>query len=835
MSNHQYAEVPSGSRPVTTTDSDFDAYGTPTAGTPIVAPMPLGHDGMPAPVPSAFSLSSTTTPRDSTYNPYGEPMGTPNNNSAPLLQHSPADAMYGSGGKEATYLSAGRKRPFYKRPWFYLLLVVAVVVIALAVALPVTLIHKHDGSSASGGSSSGGGGSGGGGGGGGGGKGSTALATSGGNGSTITTDDGSTFVYNNPYGGFWVSDPSNPFNNSARPNSWTPPISGAWTWGQDHIFGVNLGGLFVLEPFIVPSLFQSYPSAVDEWTLSEAIVAAGQNLTQVLEDHYSTFIQEEDIAQIAGAGLNWIRLPIPFWAIEAWQDVGVDPGSTTPVAEPFLAKVCWQYILRVLAWCRKYGLRVNLDLHTIPGSQNGYNHSGRLGQVNFMAGIMGYANAQRALDYIRTITEFVSQPEYIDLIPVFSIVNEALVSTIGIDQITSFYLQAHDMIRGITGLGEGNGPFIVIHDGFLGINTWSDFLQGSDRIMIDTHPYFAFDGQPNNAPIDQPLQGSSVQGQFGGPWPMQACNAWAASMNQSRENFGVTIAGEFSNGINDCGLWVRGVNITPSYAGNCTEFSNADLWTDEIKNGFLNFQLASMDALRDWFFWTWKIGNDSTGSVQSPLWSYQLGLQGGWIPPDPRVALGTCQALGVDTPQFNGSFQPWQTGGPGAGTIVPSSTSQFGLFPPTSIAGVPAGQVNLIPTYTSSRGPLTLPPPTFTATVTVSTGDGWFDTADTAQYVTAVANCEYPDAWSAQNSPVPATACGAMSALGGAAPVTTTPVATPAVPPAATTAPQPTAPGAVLTSISSTAPAVSRTTSGAGAVTTSTSVPVVPPAATVRR
>jgi aryl-phospho-beta-D-glucosidase BglC (GH1 family) len=29
------------------------------------------------------------------------------------------------------------------------------------------------------------------------------------------------------------------------------------------------------------------------------------------------------------------------------------------------------YILRVLQWARKYGIRVNLDLHTIPGSQNG--------------------------------------------------------------------------------------------------------------------------------------------------------------------------------------------------------------------------------------------------------------------------------------------------------------------------------------------------------------------------------------------------------------------------------------------------------------------------------
>ncbi len=30
-----------------------------------------------------------------------------------------------------------------------------------------------------------------------------------------------------------------------------------------------------------------------------------------------------------------------------------------------------RYFLRVLEWARKYGLRVCLDLHAVPGSQNG--------------------------------------------------------------------------------------------------------------------------------------------------------------------------------------------------------------------------------------------------------------------------------------------------------------------------------------------------------------------------------------------------------------------------------------------------------------------------------
>jgi hypothetical protein len=54
----------------------------------------------------------------------------------------------------------------------------------------------------------------------------------------------------------------------------------------------------------------------------------------------------------------------------------------------------------------------------------GYNHSGKLGEVNFLNGVMGYANAQRMLDYIRVIVEFISQPQYKDLVPMFGIVNE---------------------------------------------------------------------------------------------------------------------------------------------------------------------------------------------------------------------------------------------------------------------------------------------------------------------------------------------------------------------------------------------------------------------------
>ena len=43
---------------------------------------------------------------------------------------------------------------------------------------------------------------------------------------------------------------------------------------------------------------------------------------------------EQDFAQIAGAGLNHVRIPLPYWAIEVWN------------GEPFLPKTAWTCVSR---------------------------------------------------------------------------------------------------------------------------------------------------------------------------------------------------------------------------------------------------------------------------------------------------------------------------------------------------------------------------------------------------------------------------------------------------------------------------------------------------------
>ncbi|THH09041.1 hypothetical protein EW146_g8801 [Bondarzewia mesenterica] len=330
--------------------------------TPLHAPFHLPNDDtdippylQPGPSLSTFqrerdSYANNNTPRDS-YAPAND-LTSPDN-STPFLSDPERPSENNSlslGIKKAeptTVLVSSGRTPLYKRPLFWLAAAIALVALVLAIVLPVyfVVVKPHHSSSNNVDTSSG---SGGGGtvGGGTGNPASPKGATSGGDGSTVVMSNGQTFTYRNQFGGYWVYDPQDPFNTNARPNAWTPPLNTSWTWGADRVYGVNLGGLFVLEPFISPALYQKYPGAVDEWTLSELMAAdnsTGGGLQAQLEAHYDTFITEQDLAQIAGAGLNWIRLPIPYWAIETWD------------GEPFLPKVCWKYILRVFEWARKYG------------------------------------------------------------------------------------------------------------------------------------------------------------------------------------------------------------------------------------------------------------------------------------------------------------------------------------------------------------------------------------------------------------------------------------------------------------------------------------------------
>lgn len=362
---------------------------------------------------------------------------------------------------------------------------------------------------------------------------------------------------------------------------------------------------------------------------------------------------------------------------------------------------------------------------------------------------MGYANAQRTLNYIRTITEFISQPEIRNVVPAFGILNEAWLITIGQPNAQGFYAEVYQMMRNITGTGQGNGPYMVIHDGFIGQSQWDGFMAGSDRMGLDVHPYICFTN-PNNDPWNAQI--------------LKPCNQFAPNMDHALANFGIGMGGEFSLAPNDCGLFVNGVGVGIRYDGtygqefttkygDCKQWDDWENYSDSTKTNLHRFATVQMDSLRNFFFWTWKIGNSlRTKGPINPFWSYSLGLQQGWMPKDPHAeAPNACQSEAsrqsttvAATTSWSTSFSAWQTGK--ASTYSPNVGKYMDNWPPTSMASISTPMSNL-PSYTQTAAILTAPAPTLSVSVqgdpTPSVG-AWFAPGDDAPMYTPIQGCSYP-------------------------------------------------------------------------------------------
>lgn len=157
------------------------------------------------------------------------------------LGKSPSQASPYLSEKRATYATP-RARSRRRALIIGGLVAAAIIAVAVVVAVYFAIIKPHNkDSDVSGGSSSGShqGGS----------TATTApptsgtgkptqnLAVTGGDGSKVTMDDGSTFTYQNSFGGYWYWDPKDPFNNGARAQSWSPALNETFNYGVDRIRG----------------------------------------------------------------------------------------------------------------------------------------------------------------------------------------------------------------------------------------------------------------------------------------------------------------------------------------------------------------------------------------------------------------------------------------------------------------------------------------------------------------------------------------------------------------------------------------------------------------------
>lgn len=382
------------------------------------------------------------------------------------------------------------------------------------------------------------------------------------------------------------------------------------------IRGVNLGGWFVLESWIVPSLFEQFdPSegVVDEWTFCK--VLGKIECKKQLDQHYATWIVEDDIRKVAEAGINHVRIPVGYWIMgdihpdEPWVNGGLP------------------YLQRAMYWFIKYNISVNFDLHCAPGSQNGFDNSGHKGPIHWAdsaidetTGKRIYPNVDRTLTVLEALVSVFSLQPFRQIVRYVELINEPFI-TIPIDIVKDFYLRAYAVLRNINpDIG------IIIGDSFR-FQAWDNFMYPPDysHVYIDTHIYQVFDQYELSLTPQGHVRQSCTQS-----LPMVAVSPLS------------TIVGEWSLAITDCAKWLNGYGTGSRYdgtflnvpfMGHCTgqnDINNLTVWTPEYKAFLREFFEAQIDAYeagssQGWFFWTIK-------TESAPQWNYLLGLEQGWIP-----------------------------------------------------------------------------------------------------------------------------------------------------------------------------------------------------------
>ncbi len=455
-----------------------------------------------------------------------------------------------------------------------------------------------------------------------------------------TTDFNCTYT-SETVGGLSVMGLHSDWDDSTKANGNVPALEDKWDYGKAPIRGVNLGGWLDLEPFITPSLF-SYPASanvVDEWTLCEKLGLSAAQRT--LESHYATFITKQTFIDIKNAGLDHVRIPYPYWAV------------TTYSGDPYVPQIAWRYLLRGIEYARQNGLRVNLDLHSLPGSQNGWAHSGHQGDINWILGTDGATNAQRSLDIHNQLSQFFAQDRYKNVVTIYGLVNEPKMLVIPPDSVLDWNKKAIKIVR-----DNGMDQHIVFGDGFLSLDDWDDMFHGvDDKLVMDTHQYQIF----NTGQLKLKHQDKINL----------ACSGWTGLMvaaNNPSTGWGPTLDGEWSQADTDCAQYLNNVGVGSRWAGtlntgdsqtsiltpSCAEppcscaQANADpsTYSDSYKQ-FLQMyaeaQMHSFEQAWGWFYWTWK----TESAVQ---WSWELGLKAGILPEKAYSPSFKCDS---DVPDFS--------------------------------------------------------------------------------------------------------------------------------------------------------------------------------------
>ncbi|KAI8337491.1 glycoside hydrolase superfamily [Chlamydoabsidia padenii] len=258
-----------------------------------------------------------------------------------------------------------------------------------------------------------------------------------------------------------------------------------WNYWTDKAFGPNLGNWLILERWMGSKIFdQANSSALDEWTLSTNV----PNASTLLKQHWDTWVTEDDFAKLANVKVNHIRIPVGYWAF-------IQPDQDEPYVAQGQQKA---HIERILGYCATYKMHAIIDLHGLPGSQNGEAHSGRIGHKDFFT----TRNIHRGLQTVQAVVDWMNGLDERLKYQIAGIEAANEPRPDGDDQhrlLKQFYQQAYHIIAA----SDYKVP-MLFHDAFLGPDYWNDFLPASANAVLDLHPYWAFPPSTDpNAILDQ--------------------------------------------------------------------------------------------------------------------------------------------------------------------------------------------------------------------------------------------------------------------------------------------------------------------------------------------
>nr|GMC48504.1 probable glucan 1,3-beta-glucosidase A [Ipomoea batatas] len=140
---------------------------------------------------------------------------------------------------------------------------------------------------------------------------------------------------------------------------------------------------------------------------------------KVMKKHWKTFIVKEDFKWISKNGLNAVRIPVGWW-------IAYDPNPPKPFVGGSLKALDNAFL-----WAKKYGVKVIIDLHAAPGSQNGWEHSAS------RDGSQEWGNSQ---DYIQ---QTVANPSLYAV----ELLNEPRAPGVSLETVTEYYKAGYAAVR----------------------------------------------------------------------------------------------------------------------------------------------------------------------------------------------------------------------------------------------------------------------------------------------------------------------------------------------------------------------------------------------------